>query len=325
MEIYQCRQSNYIAQLKAILLRLPQHHERWNEIQIQLKRELSGIKGQNALEFPLQFLPFEHPPNIIHNIRLKDEHQFFEIDTLLISRHFVLVLEVKNWYGTLYADDERQLIRVGDDGLEEGMPNPFSQVKLQSYRFKKWLANNNLPSHMPMLHLVVIAYSSTIVKSQNHDLPLSPYLIHSNQLPLKIDEFIRDYPDQCLNQSMINRMTEVITSAHQVKRTNPIERFNLKKADFIQGVFCQKCSMASMLRTYGNWTCLHCGMRSANAHLQALKDYQLIFGNEISKRETSEFLKVESLYTVQRLLKNAGLRAAGNTRRRVFNLEGLPE
>ncbi|MGM7723939.1 nuclease-related domain-containing protein [Metabacillus sp. Hm71] len=43
---------------------------------------------------------------IFNNIRLKDNEQFFQMDTLIVTSCFIFILEVKNIIGTLYFDEE---------------------------------------------------------------------------------------------------------------------------------------------------------------------------------------------------------------------------
>src|SRR5699024_9213879 len=109
------------------------------------------------------------------------------IDKLVLSPRYLLLLEAKNWYGTLYFDGERQVIRIGDDGCEEGLPNPITQVKLQCHRLQQWLHTHDFPS-MPIHYFVVISFPSTIVKPLYPEYPVPSEVIHSKSLFIHLQQ-----------------------------------------------------------------------------------------------------------------------------------------
>ncbi|MDQ7861687.1 nuclease-related domain-containing protein [Peribacillus frigoritolerans] len=50
---------------------------------------------------------------IFHDLRLQDQSRFFQLDTLLISKKYALIIEVKNIAGAIYFDPHfNQLIRT---------------------------------------------------------------------------------------------------------------------------------------------------------------------------------------------------------------------
>ena len=59
-----------------------------------LAKFMAGYKGELAIEYPLSFLP-ETEYRILHDIRLFDQKHYFQIDTLIVSACFLLVLEIK--------------------------------------------------------------------------------------------------------------------------------------------------------------------------------------------------------------------------------------
>lgn len=270
----------------------------------------------------MRHLPFEKPPIRIHNARLADEqNECFEIDILLLTDCFFLLLEVKNWYGTLYVDQERQIIRVGDDGQEAGMPNPFSQVKLQSHRLKKWLNRHDFDVEIPLLNLVVIAFPSTIIKPLTSGTAIPSNLVYSNQLPFFLKKLAHNYPCPLLTIEQFAAIQQKITGEHRPQTVDILDRFNLSKDDLIWGVFCPDCHTSSMTKTYGGWTCSICSHRSKNAHLTALRDYQLLFGERITNRETRTLLKLDSADAAKNVLRKCRFDYIGENKKRVYLLD----
>ncbi|MFJ7366272.1 nuclease-related domain-containing protein [Peribacillus frigoritolerans] len=87
-----------IRKLRALACRLPPNHPKVPLIMNDLKKREAGYKGECSIDFPLSFL---EPKNyfIFHDLRLQDQSRFFQLDTLLISKKFALIIEVKNMAG----------------------------------------------------------------------------------------------------------------------------------------------------------------------------------------------------------------------------------
>lgn len=126
----------YLRQLEALFRRLPAYHPKRDVVAESLAKHKAGYKGEQAINYPLSFLP-EEKYSILHDIRLFDQDHYFQIDTIIISAHFLLFLEIKNIVGTLLFDSRfNQLIRMSE-GSSEGFPDPILQVKRQEAQLRK--------------------------------------------------------------------------------------------------------------------------------------------------------------------------------------------
>ncbi|MDM5340322.1 nuclease-related domain-containing protein [Fictibacillus enclensis] len=160
----------HIRKLEALLRRLPTEHVKRREIEEQLARRMAGYRGEQSLDYYLGFLTNYF---ILHDLRLPDRDHHFQLDTLLISPYFILILEVKNISGTLIFDDHfKQLIRVTPE-KEEGFPDPILQVERHRDQLSGWLSGQKLEK-VPIETLVVISYPNTVIK--NTLLNLAPHL-----------------------------------------------------------------------------------------------------------------------------------------------------
>ncbi|WP_052144744.1 nuclease-related domain-containing protein [Halalkalibacter okhensis] len=101
-----------ILKLEALLRRLPAHHSIRNKIEEELKKRKAGYRGEQAIDYHLKTQPIDDGL-ILHDNRLKQgKDHFFQIDTLIVTTRFFMILEIKNITGTLYFDQEfQQLIR----------------------------------------------------------------------------------------------------------------------------------------------------------------------------------------------------------------------
>jgi len=70
---------------------------------------------------------------------------YFQIDTLLISKTHIQIIEAKNIIGNLYFDHVfNQLIRVNPDGTEESLEDPRTQCRRLQSLLTRWLIQHKL-------------------------------------------------------------------------------------------------------------------------------------------------------------------------------------
>ncbi|RSL35137.1 NERD domain-containing protein [Salibacterium salarium] len=82
---------------------------------------------------------------IFHDLRLRNSLRYFQIDTLILTSSFFLIIEVKNIAGTLSFDPHRyQMVRKAN-GTAEEFSDPRLQVKRHHLQFEKWLEQQQIP------------------------------------------------------------------------------------------------------------------------------------------------------------------------------------
>lgn len=169
-----------IEQLTALDSRLPVHHNIKETVQADLRMRKSGVRGEKEIEYSLRFLN-DREYLILHDLRLRDQNGFFQIDTLILCERYILILEVKNWSGTILFGENGQVTRVDAEQKEEGFPNPISQAKLQQRRLQNWLNNHSL-INIPIDYFIVISFPSTIIKSSSPEHSIPEKIVHNHQL-----------------------------------------------------------------------------------------------------------------------------------------------
>ncbi|UOR13855.1 nuclease-related domain-containing protein [Halobacillus amylolyticus] len=154
-------------QLASLLGRLPLAHSKRSDVQEQYSIRSAGHSGETTADHFLQYLHSEEY-HVIQDIRLFDGIQHFQIDCLVLTPFFLLILEVKNFRGKLIFDFEHhQLFRIFE-GKKETFPDPFLQVEHQSYQLKMWLDQFNFPE-IPTHSFVVVTNPKTVIKTHGPD------------------------------------------------------------------------------------------------------------------------------------------------------------
>lgn len=310
----------YLRQLEALFRRLPADHPKRNAISETLAKYKAGYKGEQAIDYPLSFLP-DKEYSILHDIRLFDQDHYFQIDTLILSSRFILLLEIKNITGTLLFDSEfNQLIRISEQ-KSEGFPDPILQMKRQEKQLQKWLNLYGF-SALKIESLIVISTPRTIIKTSSHKQNFSRKVIHSANLPNKIEDLERMHVEILSAQEIQNLTLQIMTN-HSPLYRNILEQYQVTKHELLKGVHCLECSYLPMIKVNKGWHCSNCNGISKFAHKDALQDYALLLGTTVTNKELKEFLYITSSSVIKRLTRAMNLPYKGEYKGRKYDLTNL--
>ncbi|MDP4551966.1 nuclease-related domain-containing protein [Alkalihalobacillus macyae] len=308
-----------LLKMDALLRRLPPYHNRYEEVKEQLKMYSAGFYGEKSIDFPLSFLE-EKRFMIYHDLRLYDGTHHFQIDTLVISQHYILIIEVKNISGTLMFDPIfNQMIRISNT-KEEAFPDPLIQVERQRYQLQLFLSKLKLPK-IPIETLIVISNRSTVLKATHEIDAITSKVIRSEYLPTKVRSIDKRYPIEILTMKQVRKLGRFLVKQHDPLDRDILKQFSIPVADLLVGVQCSSCARLPMLRVHGKWFCESCSFASKNAHLKAINDYALLISKEITNQEFRGFLELSSEDAATRLLKSMNLEFSGANKGRRYLLD----
>lgn len=308
----------HILQTEALYRRLPSHHKNKEIVRNQARNLRTGFIGEESLDFIIRFLP-EDKFHILQNLRIRDANGYFQIDTLIVSAYFALIVEIKNIYGTITFDGMKQAIRTKNDGTEEGFNHPIVQVNLQHQRFKAWLRNHHFPS-FPLEKVIIYSNTATILRNTTNDKVIAEMIIHKERLPVKLAEYLEVYPTTTLTNKEIAQLCTALIAAHTPNTLQIMEKYEVSQRELLRGVICPECGALPMLRMRGNWKCRICRTESETAHRTAFQDYRLLIGNTIKNKQARDFLKIDSLHVMKRLLMKERFPYSGITSARTYEL-----
>ncbi|MBN8193656.1 NERD domain-containing protein [Bacillus sp. NTK074B] len=295
--------------LQALLRRLSPQHPKRTVISEELGKRMAGFKGEEALDFILSFL---EPKNyfILNDLRIPHKHTFFQIDTLLMTTKFILIIEVKYLAGTAFFDPIfNQLIQT-KDGMETALPDPTLQIKRQKKQLEEWLGKNGFPT-IPILSCVVMSNDRTIIRTSSENKTLHKVVINRHTLLEKLEDIDKIILNESISPKQLKKVIRIMKKQHRDLQPEVMERYNLKKGEIIKGVRCRFCHNHSLKKIHGSWICRGCNKQDRDAHIGALKDYELLIGPTINNAELRWFLEVDSPYVAKRLLQSLNLPTTG--------------
>ncbi|SDB81209.1 Nuclease-related domain-containing protein [Pelagirhabdus alkalitolerans] len=287
---------------EALLRRLPRSHPHYEQVLNTEGRERAGYFGEKEFLYYLNFVKQE-PIFSLAGLRLLHDEHYFQIDHLLITPQLCLIIEIKHLTGTITFNDSNQMIQTTDH--ERIYTHPKLQANLQAKQLQHVLAH--LGYQLPIQTLVVFTHRQGKLITQHPGLVTAPSFIH------KYEEIIARYPT-VLSESECSWLADQLSSRHMDRAINVMEKFKIREADLLKGVLCPDCAGQQMMRKHGAWYCPRCKSVDKRAHVQALKDYQILISDTISCREACEYLGVESRHVTRRLLLFAGCELIGDNR-----------
>jgi uncharacterized C2H2 Zn-finger protein len=244
---------------------------------------------------------------------------FFQIDSILLSEMFVLLIDAKYMTGKLYFDVRfNQLIQIVD-GEEKAYSDPLLQKRYHEEQFNKWLLKNKLPA-VPLLSLVVVSNSYAIIQTASENRDLHQTVIHHEYLPYKIKKFEENLTNPFLTEKERRKMGHQLIKQHTPPESPILEKMQVSRSELLNGVYCPKCKRLPMKRDYGKWICPYCQHTDKDAHALSLKDYELLISPTITNRELQDFLRCPSDSICKKILRNMDLQSRGVNKGRVYVL-----
>ncbi|MCG1022777.1 nuclease-related domain-containing protein [Sutcliffiella horikoshii] len=311
--------------LQALIRRLRPNHPSLPIIKKDLGMAMAGYRGEESIDYYLGILPeMEHDIIVFHDLRLPYNNKYFQLDTLLISPTFYLILEVKNMIGILQFDPAfQQLIQIiNEDGNEKRIPHrdPIQQVNIQLSQFKSWLKIAKLP-YLPCECLVIMANANSELRALSHPNIVQKFVTRNTAISDRIVAYITEYGIGEWDTKEFKKIKNKILKNNEPSLfTDLLNKYAIKRSDILNGVFCKSCDTLSMKRRRGCWVCVECNFKCSEAHLEALKDYKLLICSTITNKSLREFLGIKCESTALRLLTSANLAYFGSTRNRRYIL-----
>jgi hypothetical protein len=204
---------------------------------------------------------------VLHGLLLEYHGSRFQIDTLIIAHEKIYILDVKNYEGDYYLEDDKWFTKTNSN-----LKNPLHQLircetLLQSlllelgydYPIESYLIFNN-----PEFHL----YMTTFIPSIVFPAQLNRFLKKLNSRPKKLN-------------TNYHTLAQQLASLHIIEspytRLPPYTFEQVKK-----GLLCPDCRKFFLEVCNGVFICGHCGCRERvdSAIMRNVKEYRLLFPDQ---------------------------------------------
>lgn len=127
-----------------------------------------GLNGEKSVLFELQnsFLPI----HILHDVRIVHNDLKAQIDFIVVTRKFILLIEVKNYFGNILVNGNDAFIRQVFKGnkltFQEGFYSPVRQLERQVEVFESYMRDMGAVSRTPIKSVVVFTNNRTVINTK---------------------------------------------------------------------------------------------------------------------------------------------------------------
>ncbi|MEI4770377.1 nuclease-related domain-containing protein [Psychrobacillus sp. FJAT-51614] len=294
--------------LTRLLIRLHASHPKRKEISEQSNKIEAGFAGEQLVDRSILEIEFPKDLCIFPDLQLKiHEHLFIQLDTLIITRKYFLIIEVKNMVGTITFQKHQEQVIRSLDGVSTAFECPIIQTNRHIYSLER------LGIPLPIFKGIV--YSSNRVILENVP-PDEPIFFRKN-LPMFIQSLNKK--EDLVNTIQFKKIINNIQSRQVVfQRKALCDQWKINPSTLIKGLFCKNCSTVLSKLTNKTWKCTQCEAVDLNPIKHNIDDYFLLIKDSISTAECKDFFGLSSSHEAYYMLKKCNLISVNHGKRTVY-------
>ena len=293
--------------MHALVRRIHPADEEFPDYHTRLSNLEAGFYGEQRIDREFADFTIPHRHYLLHNMELLNPQGFtHQIDTIVFTSHFLLILEIKNMTGQLsYKLGHYEFGRIRQDGMKENFTDLFEQAYRHQLLLERILRSWNID--MPVEYAVVITNQNAVLDESLRGLPI----FHMSGLRRSINRLFVKYPEPRLTDAAFEQAGGRLMAA--LHRTMPKRRVTADRLK--KGVLCPRCEFRNVMHyTARNWHCRSCNSRDKTALRQALDDYRLLISERITNKEFREYVGIESISVASKILSRLGFEKIGDKR-----------
>jgi len=298
--------------LRRLHRRLSINHPKFVDVQQDLYNSKAGHGGEEYIDSVLSTIHFPIPHIILPNFRLQERNiPSTQIDILLITPAYALIIEVKNWAGIITFQDTGQVIQE-KDGFVRSMDCPIVQAEYYQENLQDWFMNNAVPS---TVHRVVIfPFASTILKNaENRGVHFA------KELP-SIIRRLNKLPVQLTNEQFNSLSLKLNASNRPFSDQSLCDKYGVLPSELSRGIYCLKCDGPLVKRTNRIYVCSHCLYIPDNPLYDVMMDWFTLVDSHITNKQLRLLSGVEVPYTVGYFMKKTNFPRSGKTKATVYHI-----
>lgn len=299
---------------EALLKRLPIYHPKQETVEDLLKSSKAGFGGEQRLDELMKHFDPDYEYLIIQDLSISKDAEL-QVDTVLLTRSCIILLEVKNISGRLkFSVNPSALHQTTQNGKERGYKSPLVQMEVIKWKFEKVL--KSLKYSLPIHTFVVIAYPNQIVENT----PPGSIIWSADEVMIRLQNF-RMPPERVTSDELLRLGQQLVALSAEYSPFPLAPKINIHLDELEKGVFCPKCKFTKMLKIHRTWKCHECEMTDSEAHHEAIREWFMIIKPTISVAECKDFLGLEYASTARNFLTHPRYKKAGSNKTRRYYIE----
>ena len=282
---------NYHA-LTRLKARLSEQHEKYSSIIEKLDQISAGYYGEMRTDRFIEEVQFPQQVHIIPDLHFRlHAKRYIQIDTLILTKSYILITEIKNITGSLrFKEYPNKLVRIVDNQEEKPFDCPLTQLDRNCDGISKILTKINLK--LPIHQALVFPSQNTIIENA----PQNRNIFFVKQFPLFIQKLNKLPPVLTENQFIL--LSNKLIRINKNFTTKPLcEHLKINPEILKKGVLCKNCNAALQRISLRTWICNACKSIDNNPIPRNIEDLFLLIKPNISIKDCMHYLQINSRYT----------------------------
>lgn len=296
---------------KRLLHRIPNDQSIYFEIEKKIRAAEAGFSGEIYVDNFIKQINFPKYFAILKDLHIQlDENSYLQIDTLILTKKYIAILEVKNIRGKIYFQrNPNQLIRE-INGETTPFKCPEQQLKRHVQKLKLLLKQYKMI--IPIKSLIVLAYSKTHVVLP----PQYANITMGCDIPHHIEEY-NQLPDAISTQKYHQLLTNLLSSSNDFIPRPLAKTYTLALSHVKTGLLCPNCH----IKINGQRNCTNCNTTKKIMQQQAIEDWFYLVKDTISNRECVYFLELKDKFAANYLLNKMDLHPVNHHKSRYYIMQ----
>lgn len=189
------------------------------DLERQINFTKAGIQGGANVAFELEHSLL--PLLCLHDIRLRYEDLYIQLDFVVITQKSIIILETKKMNGDIEITKSGEFNRIfknkyGKVYKKEGFYSPISQSERHTRILEKILREHKLIRQMPVKAYVIIANPKSIIHKKNSPLSIQSRIFKYDQLTTLLRNEIEDRSNHLnVKEKYLFNIAQFLVEHHQ--------------------------------------------------------------------------------------------------------------
>ena len=281
--------------------RLPDDHKHYNNVLQKISAIEAGYYGEKRADRSLLEVQFPEEVCIIPDFHMKvHQNRYVQIDTLIITRSYFLIIEVKNMIGTInFRTSPNQILRILNDEIIP-LKCPIVQLERNQDGLQIWQDQNDW--NLPIYTALVFASDRAIIENA----PANKNILFTKNLPLYIQKLNKIPPK--LSKNQFRRLTQKVLQRNIRFAEKPLcEKLDINLNELKKGILCSHCGGQLFRLTERKWICRTCNKQDKDPISRNIEDLFILIKAEITMKECAQLLQPKSRFMLNYTFKKMQL------------------
>ncbi|WP_186321502.1 nuclease-related domain-containing protein [Bacillus sp. FJAT-22090] len=293
--------------------RIPSDQGIYPQILENIENLKAGYYGECRADRFIEEVQFPKEVVIIPDLHTKlHPKKVMQIDTLIITTSYILVLEIKNITGTIrfIPNNPSHLVRTKDDKVTS-FKCPLVQLARNTDGINNIL--NNLNLNIPVYEALIFASQNLIVENA----PPQRNIFFVQQLPLFLQKLNKLPPKIKTNQ--FHLLTKTFTNLNKNFIERPLcSRFAIDPEMLKKGILCIYCGNNLSRVTERKWICASCKQIDKQPIQNNIQNLFILINQNITMKDCLHYLQPPSREVIKYYIKRMKLPKTGNHRTTIY-------